>query len=223
MSATTLASSAVDIVLYRLGEDPAAPIHWSRAEILDLVWEGLLEATLISGHLQAAVNVTLAGNSIQAAPNHIAILHVRIGNSSLQEYSVDELDAGRPGWVNEAPVGVPSRWSPIGTTKLLTEPRSGSSSPVAVCTVLQFPAVLAEASVIPLEDEYVEALENYAFSAARLKEGGAEWKQSLADYDRCLQRIGQLAERVQWKNAPEWVNAPKTLMAVSVPRQGGRR
>lgn len=217
MAATTLASTVVDTTLTRLSEDPTAPRYWSREEILDLVWEGLLEATLVSGHLQESVNLTLTGNSVQAAPNHVAILHIRVGNNSMQKYSIDDLDSAKPTWDSDPQSVNPSIWAAIGTTKVLTHPRTTATGKVVVCTVLEFPPVLAESDVIPLEDEYVEALANYAFSVARLKEGGAEFRDSMVDYDRYLERIGLLAERVAWKNAPEWTKTPKTVLSDAVP------
>lgn len=219
MAATTLASTVVDTVLTRLSEDPDDPRYWSREEILDLVWEGLLETTLISGHLQTSVNLTLTGNSVQAAPAHVAILHMRIVNNSMQKYSVDDLDSAKPNWDGDPQTTNPTIWAPIGVTKVLTHPRTTATSKVAVCTVLQLPATLAESDTIPLEDEYVEALANYAFSVARLKEGSGEFRDSMVDYDRFLERVGQLTERVAWKNAPGWCKTPKTIIADAVPRQ----
>lgn len=220
MAATTLASAVIDSVLLRLGEIPGAPLHWTRAEILNLVWEGVVEATLITGHLQTEASVTLAtSNNLQTAPSHIAILHIRIGNKVLQKYTMDELDAKNPNWAAAA-MGLPSTWMPFGATQFLIYPATFISR-VAVCTVLQYPPVMIESDALLIEDEYVEAIVDYAFSAARLKEGGAEWKQSLAGYERYLSRIGQLAERVAWKRAPGWVETPATLMAMAVPRQRG--
>lgn len=224
MAATTLASAIVDDVLRRLSETTTNPRYWSRAEILDLVWEGLLECTLMSGHLQATVNVTLTGNTLQAAPNHVAILHVRIGNNSLQKYSVDELDASRPAWDSEPQKVDPTMWMPFGLTKMMTHPRTNVTGKVAAVTVLQLPTVLAEGDTIPLEDEYVSALSDYAFSVARLKEGGAELRDAMTNYDGYLKLTGELTERVAWKSAPEWAKTPKTKLADAVPRQSaGRR
>ncbi len=215
MAATTLASSVVTSVLLRLSQDE----YYTRAEILDAVWEGLLELTLISGHLQTDVNVTLTGNSIQAAPNHVAILHIRIGNGALQKYTLDELDDAQPAWDSAPQVANPRIWANVGANKFLTHPRTSSVSKTAVCTVLELPPMLAETDVIPLEDEYIDALIHYAFSIARLKEGGVELKDALTDYDIFLQRVGNLTERVAWKNAPQWTKAPRTLLAISTPEQ----
>lgn len=223
MAASTLASTVVTDVLRRLSEDPTNPRYWTRVELLDLVWEGLLEATLISGHLQATINVTLTGNSVQAAPGHIALLHIRVGNNSMQKYSVDDLDSAKPGWDGEPQVINPTIWAPLGLTKMLTHPRTTATGKVVACTVLQLPATLAETDTIPLEDEYVEALSNYAFSVARLKEGGVELRDAMTDYARYLERVAQLTERVAWKTAPGWAKTPKIVLSPQVPRQAKRK
>lgn len=219
MAATTIASGVITSVLHRLNQDATNPRYWSRAEILDAIWEGLWEATLITGHLQMDVNVILNGNSIQASPNHVAVLHIRIGNSSLQKYELDELDNAVPSWDSATQGTTPTIWTAVGVNQMLTHPRTSATGKVAVCTVLQLPATLTESSVIPLEDEYIQALINYAFSIARLKEGGVELKNALTDYDSYLKRIANLADRVEWKNAPEWTRAPRTLLAMSTPEQ----
>jgi len=218
MAATTLASAIVNAVLQKLSQDTTTPRYWTSAEILDLVWEGLLETTLITGHLQTNVTVTLTGNSIQYAPNHVAVLHLKAGNSSYYKYSVDELDAAKPTW-DSAATGTPNVWAPVGVNKLLVFPRPPNSTTTITATVLQLPATLALTDTIPLEDEFVGCLTQYAFSVARLKEGGIEFKESLNEYDRYLKRVALLTERVEWKSAPEWTRTPKTALALATPEQ----
>lgn len=221
MAATTTASQIIDEVLEKLSEVPASPVYWSRAEILEFVWEGLVELNLFSGFLQKPVTLTLANNPVQQSPAHIAVLHVRVNNKAMLKYSVDELDAQFPVWENELQVLRPQRWAPIGLNYFLTYKRTSTANVPAVVDVLELPAVLTESAVIPLDDEFTNCLVEYGFSMARLKEGGAEFEQGLASYKDFIEVAQDLASRWNWKRMPGWTVEPKTKLADSVPRRNG--
>lgn len=218
MGQTTLVSTLIDRVLTDLQQDPTDPVYWTRQETLDIVWEGLVEINLLSGYYQTSVTQTLTNNSLQGAPEHIAIIHVRMGTAALLKYSVDALDSQFPNWEDESAVAAPRRWAALGTNLFIVHPRTTTTGTVATIDVLQLADQLAETDIIPLDDEYIEALEKYVFHVARLKEGGQEFQQSLSSYQQFTTYAAQLSARVAWKDAPIWAYQPVVKVADAVPR-----
>jgi hypothetical protein len=219
MAQTTTAAVVIDRVLEKLNEVPSAPRYWSREEIRQLIWEGLVELNLLSGYLQDTLSLTLARHPVQPTLPHIAVLHVRSGYRALLKYSIDELDASHPNWESEKLPRTPARWAPLGLAYLVTHKRTTTASQTVTVDVLRLPVKPLEADVIPLDDEYVVAIAEYAASVARLKEGGAEQEAGVQMYQQFLALAGDLAERWNWKRMPAFPVLPRAKVADAVPRR----
>lgn len=221
MGMTTTASDVIDSVLTELQEDTVNPVFWSRAELLALVWEGLVDINLIAGYLQRTDTIALNGNALQGATTDIAILRMRVGTRSLEKFSVDDMDANFPTWENDSTSTTDGikHWANAGLTKIVTHKRTLSPPQSVSVDVLRLHPVLTESTVLLIDDEWSNALEDYVFHVARLKEGGLELQQSMANYQRYLDQVAELARRTAWKSEPGWTQTPKAKIADAVPRQ----
>lgn len=223
MTDNILRSRMIDEVLIQLQEDPESPVFWTRDEIMDLLWEGDVELQLISGYQQSQEEVTLNGNSLQGNPDQIAILSVFCDDKALTKYSLDELDSRYPTWENDPPANVPRIWVAVGANQFITYPRTTSASLTITLNMIEIPETFTEDTVLTFDEEYSQALVFYGFHAARLKEGGAEFNQSMQAYQDFLRIAGTVTRRAEWKNAPGWTVPPKTSLSDMTPRQPGRR
>ncbi len=78
------ASEIITNVLHRLEEDPAAPVFWSREELLGFLNEGNVELVLISGYLTSERQQQLIGAKVQSVPpDAITLLGVQYCTSSI--------------------------------------------------------------------------------------------------------------------------------------------
>jgi hypothetical protein len=208
-------------VLSRLSEiNPAAPTHWQRSEILDYLREGANELNLIAGEIQATISVPVnTTENVYALPApSIAALSISSTNTFLFKQSIDDLDNEKPNW--EAVTEVASRpriWSPLGLNQIVIWPRATASLEVAA---LMEPDAISDADMsVGFREEYTPALEDYCVSRALFKEGGAEFQQSLGDYQKFLGAAQELAGRNVFEEAPAWTVAPKTATAQTTLRK----
>ncbi len=78
------ASEIITNVLHRLEEDPAAPVFWSREELLGFLNEGNVELVLISGYLTSERPQQLIGAKVQSVPpDAITLLGVQYCTSNI--------------------------------------------------------------------------------------------------------------------------------------------
>lgn len=184
-------STAADVItaaLELLDEDPTAPVFWTRAELLVLVNDGFLEYTIGASQLTSEATYPLVGAKVQAVPlNAIAIIHVAYSNELVEKTSIEVMDRGNPNWA--AQYGILQRWAPCGLDKWIIDRHPISAQSVSL-TVLNAPTTLAETDTIDLAPEFIESLIDYVYHAARFKEGGAEFGQSMEQYDEFKDKVG---------------------------------
>jgi len=183
-----LASEVISKVLYRLEEDTASPVFWSRAEILILLNEGYIEFVLMSGYLQSQSTYSMIGSKMQAPPDDcMGLIGVQWASKPIEKTTIEGFDESNRRW--DYKNGYLSQWAPCGLDRWFCDATPQLAYDVQLITLDQ-PAALAEASTILLEDEYIEALEDYTFSCARFKEGGGEFRDAQPAYDDFTEKAG---------------------------------
>src|SRR5437762_8295380 len=151
-----LASDLVTAVLGRLAQNSDNPAFWTRSEILQWLWEGLVELQLISERVQIEHTQSLGNNSITGAPAEIAVIGVRCGNEALPHYSIDEIDGRYPTWEDDPQRPYPKAWAPLGCDKIITYPRESRTDQSLTFIQLQLPGDVSETTTLPLDAEYGE-------------------------------------------------------------------
>lgn len=183
----TTAGTIADRVLRRLEESTTAPVFWDRTEILDFINEGLNELNLIALKIRTTGNEALSASTFYSSPTgSVAILQVGVSNRPLHKETLENLDRQNKNWQDDR--GIPRQWSPVGLNLFAVHP-SPTSGATANIIYLDTPSALGENDDIPLEDEFCEALEDYAFHMARFKEAGDEFAQSTLIYERFLDKV----------------------------------
>lgn len=188
-------------VLDRLEESRTSPQFWNlQNEVRPAIVEAMNEASLITGEPEvrsSSATTVPQSTTLQAMPaGALAIVRVE-GTSSLSisKTSVWDLDHNTPGWQNDTG-DIPRMWFALGLTQWGIYPQLTADVEVVLTTV-GFPVVSARpysgAETIPFQIEFHEALEDYASHILRFKEGGAEFQQSLAAYNRYLARMEELS------------------------------
>ena len=200
----TTTASIQSRVQDRLEENPAA--FWNvTAEILPYVVEGMNAACLITGDPQIRANVIYNipanANPVGFVPlsmpaDALALLRVDGGGGvTIDKVFVWDLDRHFPGWETVAGTQI-QYWFPFGLTGWGVYPVPSAGQQV-ILSYIQFPVSTARpytgAEVIPFQDEYDQAFEDYAAAIARLKEGGAEFDQATILMQRFLTQMEALS------------------------------
>lgn len=200
-------ADVIDNVLFRLEEDLDAPVFWTRAELLVLLNEGMVEFVLISGYLHSETVYAMISAKLQAVPTDaIALLGVQYSSLPIERTTVEGLDRTSRRWDYQS--GILTQWAPCGLDRFFVNKHPTSATNVTLQTLDQ-PATLAEGDTIDLEPEYVDALEDYVFHCARFKEGGLEFQQAQGDYDSFAEKAGMRETRafsemfVLWSRTPD--------------------
>lgn len=199
------ASTIINQAIRRLSElSTTAPIHWTRSEILGWLNDAVVELNLITGELQGAEDVVLVDteNIFPLSSSAIAPLSCSVGGKFLQRESIRDLDSESTWEASDQTASAPVIFCPFGLTQILFHKRSSVTASVVV---LEKPDPLTDAIVaIPFQDQYAEALEDFCVSRAMFKEGGAEFQQAVAAYNRFLDTAQQLSGRNVLKKYPVW-------------------
>lgn len=205
------AGDVLDNVFHRLEEDPDSPIFWSRAELLVLLNDGLLEFVLISGYLQSETTYALIGSKLQAVPDTaIGLLNVNYSNKPIERTSIEDVDRSNRRW--DYLGGILKQWMPCGLDRFIVDRHPSAATNVTLFT-LDAPTSLAEADTIDLDPEYISSLEDYVFAAARFKEGGQEMVDAQVSYDEFAEKSGMREQRsfsqmmVTWSREPAGGNS----------------
>jgi hypothetical protein len=201
------AATIIDRVLYRLAElYPESPKHWTRAELLGWLNDAITELNLISAYLTktSTIEWSQTDNVIDLPTDTIVPLELYYNNSVIKKYTVEGLDS-KFNW-NDGSIGLrPQAWCPIGTTMILVYPLSQKADQdLSVVTIYQHDAVAESGDSIPVNAQYVEAIENYMFARARFKEGGAEFQQADIEYNRFFEASNELKLRSDRQRRVGW-------------------
>lgn len=197
MACETPISTLAAQVAQRLEEDPANVIFWSlRDELYTALIEACNDLLILVGRPTQLVRqpFTLLPNSVWQSftPGFLLITDVQGPQSPLWKVSLYEMDyvqsSWGPDWENDV-ADSPQRWFPLGFSKFGIHPAVPAASTVLL-TGIAYPTTnpwpYTGAETAPFHHEFFEALEEYAAHYCRIKETGAEWKESLALYQQYL-------------------------------------
>jgi hypothetical protein len=196
----------------RVEELPTGPpgIFWSyQFEILTAIVEAMNDLMVLVGRPLQTVNVpyTLTPNTVwQSYPTGVFLITDMWGaNGVIHKVDLNSMDfvmsSWSPSWENDTSDTGPVRWMPIGMTMFAVHP--APSVPMTVnIDAIQYP--VAEAwpytgtETVPFQDEFHEAIEEYAAHFCRLKESGQDFQQSLSLYQQYLavaKRMSDIQDR----------------------------
>ena len=199
-----LISDIEGAVLDDLEEDRAGSKFWDLTnELRPLLFEGLCEATLLTGEPEFRPNVAyvIPGATTLLPMPAGALAIERIENQAtglpIRKVSVFDLDMDNKTWQNDAPAAAPTEWFPFGLNQFGIHPQlTGNFN--AIITVVQFPITTdppyTGAETFPFQTEFEDPIERYASHAARLKEGGIEFDASMPYYEQYLAAMEELSK-----------------------------
>lgn len=208
------ASQIIDQTIRRLSElSTSAPVHWTRAELLDYLTEAVNELNLIAAEIQTTEPIsTVAGaNVLDLGAAAIAPMAIRVNGYYLQKQPIAELD-NEVDW--EAPDQIRMNvrnWSPLGLQKVIIAPR-----PIVQPTTLMVeelslhPPIFDSNMELSIRPEYESAIEDYMVHRAMFREGGPEMDQLEPFYGRFLDQVQQLSGRNIVRRYPAWDIEPET-------------
>lgn len=205
---STIASLAA-AVQNKLEEPVGAGIYWNAAnEINPALVEGMNEAALITGDPEVRPGVFTnlqVGGGIAGMPPYVyplpanALLLVRIdavGQGAVKKITASDLDRLYPGWEGQSNPTF-KRWFPIGMTMFGIWPQLTAPQQVLL-TYVGFPATdsypYSGSDVSPFREEYNDGFTEYAAHICRLKESGADFQESIPQYQSFLDKMMSLTK-----------------------------
>lgn len=225
---STIAALAPD-VMNRL-QDPLGIFWLEQFETYAGLAEAISELLLIIGRPTLIYNqkVTLVQNQCyQPMPaNVLAILNVRTDVSVMAKTTLHSLDymcsSWSPSWESDRS-DRPRRWAPLGLNNFIVHPAPLQPMEVNI-NAIQYPILTtwppSGGEVSPFHKEFDQALELYAASYARVKEGGQDFQEGLMLYQQFLE-IAQRATVIEdRKDSLVWTRA---VGAATAPSQVSHR
>jgi hypothetical protein len=206
---TTPISVLAGQVINRL-EENNPPVFWNLSNEL---YSGLIEACndllILVGRPDFLVNqpFNLVPNTVwqQMPKGQLLITDIQGPSSPLWRVSLFSMDYEQASWgssweADTAPI--PQRWGPVGLGGLFfVHPAPNAPTQVSITTI-PYPTAdnwpYTGTEVVPFHDEFFEALEMYSAHFCRIKESGAEFKESMTLYQSYLtlaQRMTQIEDR----------------------------
>lgn len=184
--------------LQRLQEDPNAPIFWTEQEVLDAVVEAMNEAALLSGVVQVAQSapITLPTNTniVNMPTNAVCLLRV-LGPNMIRKTEMFTLDQMNRYWENDTGPQI-TAWFPFGVNQFGIYPKLTAQQQVQV-SYLAYPVTVAPpyagTETVPFQEEFLDALEQYAAHVLRIKEGGNDFAISQMQYTQYLDTMKRLS------------------------------
>lgn len=187
----TLVSDLVTQLTQRVGQNT---VFWTEQEKIDAINEAIMVWQLMTGNVTAtfsATSPTTSGTSsgISDVPTQIdSILEVSISDTPLTLISMEELDEGLPGWGDPSGAGTPIYWAPLGITEFALYPPPDSQLMVDLLGYQEL-SRLGAADAIPLQQEEINPILDYAHHYLTIKEGSVELQNTVAN----LARFGDAA------------------------------
>jgi hypothetical protein len=202
------ARELIDQAIRRLNEmnNTAAPIRWTRPELLVFLNDALFELNLIAADNQGTITITAdsAHNVYDLPPGTIAALSVRTVDGYLLRQQVNDID-NEADWESDKAVRLRiNSWAPIGLTKILIYPRPLIGTIIYV-EILAFHDPIEDVDLnLPIRPEYERAIEDFIVCRGMFKEGGAEFQQALVYYSRFIDAVQELSGRNVIRSLPSW-------------------
>jgi len=172
------------------------PTFWTQNEAESAAMEALCDLTLLIGRPDQLVSVpfSVAPNTVwQTIPSEIfALTNVQGAVSEVWKITLADMDGCQvsgPDWEQDIGDQI-LKWGPIGFGKFFVWPAVAQAQTVLL-TGVSSPVTsvwpdYSNASV-PFPNEFFQCIEKYAASYLAFKEGGASFKDSMADYQSYLQ------------------------------------
>jgi hypothetical protein len=180
------------------------PVFWNlTSEIYTAIAEGMNDLLMLVGRPTVTVDsqFNLTPNTVwQHIPKGLFLITDVMGpQSALHRVSLFDMDYVQSSWSSSwecdtSPNG-PTRWFPVGMTMFGVHPAPSVPFMVtmnAIAYPVAQPWPYNANIVVPFEHHWFEALEEYAAHYLRLKEGGAEFQNSMSLYAAYL----SVAERM---------------------------
>jgi hypothetical protein len=202
------ASELIDQAIRRLNEmnNTAAPIRWTRPELLVFLNDALFELNLIAADNQDTIEIIADSthNIYDLPAGTVAPLSVRTTHGYLLRQQVNDIDNEADWEASNAIRLWPRSWSPVGLNKILIYPRPLVSVTLYV-EILEFHDPIGDVALnLPVRPEYERAVEDFIVSRAMFKEGGAEFQQALIYYTRFIEAVQELSGRNVIRSLPSW-------------------
>jgi len=206
--ATTI-STLADSVQNRIEEPVGAGIFWSRPyELYSALIEACNDLMLLVGRPTQTVNVpfTLAPNTVWQTMTKglFLITDIQGAGPPLDKINLWDLDYAQASWGSDWEQDVADtakRWAPIGFNLFVIHPAVSVAQTVNI-TAIQYPTTSAwpydGTQTICFEDNYFQAIEEYAAHYCRIKEMGGEHQeglQLLKAYMAVAKRMTQIQDR----------------------------
>jgi len=206
---TTPISTLAPFVANRMEEVPGATVFWStQFEIYTALVEAISDLLLLVGRPTQVVNqvVTLLPNTPwQPMPAGLfCISDIQGPGSTAWKYTLWDFDftqtSWNSAWENDMGDAI-QQWFPIGFTMFGIHPSLSAATQVLVTGIAPAttnPWPYTGAETVPFHSEMFVALELYAASYMRVKEGGNEWNEGVTLYRQYLdlaQRLTMIEDR----------------------------
>lgn len=205
----SLISDLEVLVLDRLEESRTSPKFWDvQREIRVFLVEAINEATLITGEpeMKFTNGVDALAAQLLLPPNQTFIdLTGNIplfgmmrleSNGQVKGTTIWDMDRMLPGWEND--IGdTPDFWFPVGLLRFGIHPKLNAAVRVVVSGVaqtIQTPRPYTGAENVDYQEEYRDAIVDYAAHLAGLKEGTKEFMDSVRVYDRFVAKMQELSK-----------------------------
>lgn len=188
----------------RLDEDPDDPAYFTTTEVLNALNVGLRVMALLTLCIERTANFTITAATcwhtiLDQLADCIKIFRVRKGATRLQPTTFHEQDCYSAAW--EATAGAVQVYLTIGCNLLAITPQPAGGDTLSI-TYAACPATLtADGDVPEVPEEYHQDLIDFALFYLRLKEGGLELKNAMANlmafYDGALKLATYVRARCQ--------------------------
>jgi hypothetical protein len=180
--------------------------------------DGLQQLNLFTGIVQGPVTFTTkVGRHYYYLPDGVITpLAVDLDGKQLRRTSLHNLAARRGRWLRETSAnhGTTDVWAPVGSRTIAIHPAdSKGGRTLRVVGVLEPTLLVADADVIDIPDEMVDAVEDLAVLGLQLKEGGSIFYQASGKY---VEFQKQISEWERWKG----IKHPRYTVEKERPKTG---
>jgi hypothetical protein len=196
-------------VLERIEENyPGGPIFWNNSfEVYTSIVEAMNDLMMLVGRPTQTVSVpfNLTPNTPwQQVPKGVFLISdIQGPQAPLRKYTLFSYDYEQPGsigsdWENDSSTSGPTSWAPVGMNLFIVHPACAQPQTVLISGIA-YPVAetnypYSGAEIVPFHHEFFEYLEMYSAHVLRLKEGSAEFQQSMPLYQNYLQGAKRLTE-----------------------------
>jgi len=179
--------------------------YFSSSEVLYRLNEGQRLFALLTLCLEKTSTIALNAATpfrhlLSSIPDYLVPLRISVASGSRLTFgTLADLDAENDAWQKTA--GAPTRYATLGLDLLAINKQPAGSGTSLDITHAYSPARLSAPANIPaIPEEYHLALADYAFHTLRIKEGGREFADTFASFQRFLADVEQCAAYVRQRS-----------------------